>query len=71
LHNKPFWTWNSEEYRQEDIRANGDCRFNHIIGLPEKNGVDKPLYDYVKIIFLMLWSLKMVTLIHLTRNISG
>jgi hypothetical protein len=24
---------------------------NHIIGLPEKNGVDKPLYDYVKIIF--------------------
>jgi hypothetical protein len=68
LHNKPFWTWNSEEYRQEDINTNGDCCFNHIIGLPEKNGVDKPLYDYVKIIFLML---KMVTLIHLTRNISG
>jgi hypothetical protein len=68
LHNKPFWTWNSEEYRQEDINTNGDCCFNHIIGLAEKNGVDKPLYDYVKIIFLML---KMVTLIHLTRNISG
>jgi hypothetical protein len=23
----------------------------HIIGLPEKNGTDKPLYDYQKIIF--------------------
>jgi len=51
LHDKPFWTWNSEEYRQEDIKTNGDCCFNHIIGLHEKNGVDKPLYDYVKIIF--------------------
>jgi hypothetical protein len=45
LHNKPFWIWNSEEHRQEDIRANGDCCFNHIIGLPQKNGVDKPFYD--------------------------
>ncbi|MFL6410754.1 MAG: hypothetical protein ACJ71K_05880 [Nitrososphaeraceae archaeon] len=51
LHNKPFWIWNSEEHRQEDIRANGDCCFNHIIGLPQKNGVDKPFYDYEKIIF--------------------
>ena len=24
---------------------------NHVIGLPEKNGVDKPLDDYEKIIF--------------------
>jgi hypothetical protein len=24
---------------------------NHIIGLPQKDGVDKPLYDYEKIIF--------------------
>ncbi|MFL6364652.1 MAG: hypothetical protein ACJ719_05540 [Nitrososphaeraceae archaeon] len=51
LHNKPFWIWNSEEHRQVDIRATGDCCFNHIIGLPQKNGVDKPFYDYEKIIF--------------------
>ncbi|MFL6376889.1 MAG: DEAD/DEAH box helicase family protein [Nitrososphaeraceae archaeon] len=27
-----------------------DC-FNHIIGLPQKDGIDKPLYDYQQIIF--------------------
>jgi hypothetical protein len=51
LHNKPFWIWNVEEHKQEGIRTNGGCCFNHIIGLPHKDGVDKPLYDYEKIIF--------------------
>src|SRR6187200_2746585 len=51
LHNKPFWIWNSEEHKQEDIKTNGDCCFNHIIGLPEKDGIDKPLYDYEAKIF--------------------
>jgi hypothetical protein len=51
LHNKSFWIWNSEEHRQEDIRTSGDCCFNHIIGLPQRNGLDKPLYGYEKIIF--------------------
>jgi hypothetical protein len=51
LYNRPFWIWNVEEHRQEDIRTNGDCCFNHIVGLPSKDTVDKPLYDYEKIIF--------------------
>jgi hypothetical protein len=51
LHNKPFWIWNIEEHRQEDVRTGGDCCFNHIIGLPQKDGKDKPLYDYERIIF--------------------
>jgi hypothetical protein len=50
-HNKPFWIWNVEEHKQQDVRTNGDCCFNHIIGLPEKDGVDKPFYDYEGIIF--------------------
>jgi hypothetical protein len=29
----------------------GDCCFNHIIGLPQKDGNDKLLYDYEEIIF--------------------
>jgi late competence protein required for DNA uptake (superfamily II DNA/RNA helicase) len=33
-------------HKQEDIRTSGDCCFNHIIGLLQKNGVDKPMYDY-------------------------
>ena len=51
LHNKSFWIWNIEEHKQEDIRTNGNCCFNHIIGLPQKDGNDKPLYDYEEIIF--------------------
>jgi hypothetical protein len=51
LKNKPFWIWDIEEHRQEDTRTNGDCCFNHIIGLPQKDGIDKPLYDYEEIIF--------------------
>jgi hypothetical protein len=51
LQNKPFWIWNIEEHKLEDIKTNGDCCFNHIIGLPQKDGNDKPLYDYEEIIF--------------------
>jgi hypothetical protein len=51
LLNKPFWVWDQKQHRQEDIKTNGDCCFNHIIGLPSKDTVDKPLYDYERIIF--------------------
>jgi hypothetical protein len=51
LINKPFWIWDREQHKQEDIRADGECCFNHIIGLPQKDGIDKPLYDYERIIF--------------------
>jgi hypothetical protein len=49
--NKPFWIWDKQQHKLEDIKTNGDCCFNHIIGLPQKDGDDKPLYDYEKIIF--------------------
>jgi hypothetical protein len=45
LHNKPFWIWNVEEHRRADIRTDGYCCFNHVLGLPQKD------YDYQKIIF--------------------
>jgi hypothetical protein len=51
LQGKPFWIWNIEEHKQEDIRTDGACCFNHIIGLPTKEGLDKPMYDYEQIIF--------------------
>ena len=51
LQNKPFWIWSVEQHKLEDIRTDGDCCFNHIISLPQKNGNDKPLYDYEQIIF--------------------
>ena len=51
MQSRPFWIWNAEEHKQEDVRTNGYCCFNHIIGLPQKDGTDKPLYDYQRIIF--------------------
>jgi hypothetical protein len=51
LLNKPFWIWDQQQHRQEDIKINGDCCFNHIIGLSQKDGIDKPLYDYQRTIF--------------------
>jgi hypothetical protein len=54
--NKPFWIWDQEQHRQEDIRTKGDCCFNHIISLPKKNGIEKPLYHYQKTIFDSLQS---------------
>src|SRR5918911_3216592 len=51
LKNKEFWIWDKEQHKLEDIRTDGDCCFNHIIGLPQKNGDEKPLYDYEQIIF--------------------
>jgi hypothetical protein len=56
LLNKPFWIWNIEEHKREDVLTNGDCCFNHIIGLPQKDGDDKPLYDYEAIIFDSLFT---------------
>ena len=51
LQNKPFLIWDVQEHKQEDVITNGLCCFNHIIGLPQKDGNDKPLYDYEQIIF--------------------
>ena len=71
LKGKPFWIWNIDEHKQEDIRTYGDCCFNHIIGLPTKEGIDKPLYDYEKIIFDSLSrSIMQITLLLLTLAIT-
>jgi hypothetical protein len=51
LLNKPFWIWDIEEHKQEDIRTDGDCCFNHIIGLPTKEGMEKAIFDYEKILY--------------------
>ena len=51
LQNKPFWIWDIEEHKKEDIRTKGECCFNHIIGLPTKEGLEKPIFDYEKILY--------------------
>jgi hypothetical protein len=51
LRNKPFWLWSIEDHKKEDVRNNGDCCFNHIVGLPKKEGIEKPLFDYQKTLY--------------------
>lgn len=51
LQDKPFWIWNIDEHKQEYVRTNGDCCFNHIVGLPVKGRIEKPLFDYEKLLY--------------------
>ena len=54
LVDKPFWIWDQQQHRHEDIKAKGDCCFNHIIGLPQKDGYDMPLLPYQRTLYEVL-----------------
>ena len=47
----PFWTWDRQQHKQEDIRTKGFCCFNHVIGLPQKDGHDMPLLPYQRTLY--------------------
>ena len=51
LKDKPFWIWNQEQHKQQDIKTKEDCCFNHIIGLPKKENKEKPMFDYEKLLY--------------------
>jgi len=51
LGNKPFWFWDIEEHKSAALRTKADCCFNHMIGLPTKEGLDKPMFDYGQIFY--------------------
>ena len=51
LRNKPFWIWDQAKHKQEDIKTKGACCFNHIIGLPRKDGIEKSIFDYEKLLY--------------------
>jgi hypothetical protein len=38
LQGKSFWIWDKQQHKLKDIRTDGDCCFNHIIGPPQKDG---------------------------------
>jgi hypothetical protein len=40
-----------QTHKQQDVRTNGSCCFNHIIGLPIKGRIEKPLFDYEKLLY--------------------
>src|SRR6476619_7646156 len=51
LQRKPFWIWNKQQHTQEYLKTNGQCCFNHIVGLPVKDKIEHPIYDYEKILY--------------------
>ena len=51
LLNKPFWIWDKQEHLRLAQQTNEQCCFNHIVGLPIKDKVEHPIYDYEKILY--------------------
>ena len=49
--NKPFWIWDQEKHNIENLITDSNCCFNHLIGLPQKNDKQFPLFDYEKLIY--------------------
>ena len=43
---KPFYILDIEEHKRQDIIHKGACCFNHILGLPKKDGIEHKIYDY-------------------------
>ena len=51
LRGKSFWIWDEGKHKDEFIKTNGQCCFNHIISLPVKNNQTFPIFDYEELIF--------------------
>jgi hypothetical protein len=51
LKGKPFWIWDKEEHLRLATETNEQCCFNHIVGLPVKDNVEYPLFDYEKTLY--------------------
>ena len=39
------------KHKREAAKTKGDCCFNHIIGLPRKDGIEKSIFDYEKLLY--------------------
>ena len=49
LRNKPFYIWATLKHK--DTTGYGKtCCFNHIVGLPSKNGIPQPLWEYEEMV---------------------
>ena len=49
-----------EDHQQEHIMTQGFCWFNHIIGLPSKEAIEKPIFGYERIMYDVCSFLKIV-----------
>jgi hypothetical protein len=51
LKDKSFWLWDSIAHKEKYRIRGGNCCFNHIIGLPKKDGIEKSIFDYEKLLY--------------------
>jgi hypothetical protein len=51
LKGKVFWHRDKQHHREEYIRTNGHCCFQHVVGLPTKDNREYPLFDYEKLLY--------------------
>ena len=49
--NKPFWIWDQKEHDIKFKETEGQCCHVDILGRPQKDGKDYPIFDYQKLIF--------------------
>jgi hypothetical protein len=49
LQDKPFWIWDKQQHKQENIRTDGDCCMNHIISF-NFNSEHKAMLGHCKMI---------------------
>jgi hypothetical protein len=62
LRGKSFYYWDHNNHngaskiksKSESRKNKNDCCFNHMIGLPTKDGIEKPLFDYEREIYFAL-----------------
>jgi hypothetical protein len=66
LKDKPFWIEDKEEHKQIHKQTKGNCCFQHIIGMPRKNNVEMPLFDYEIELFNLLDRHKFLLLLKAT-----
>jgi len=47
----PFWIWNRQQHLELAKETDGQCCWNHIVGLPIKGKKEYPIFDYEKTLF--------------------
>ena len=52
---KAFWIWDKKHHLIAAELTEGQCCWNHIVGLPTKNNKEYPLFDYERILFNRLF----------------
>ena len=54
LKGKGFWSWDIVNHKDKHRSSRGKCCFNHFIGLPRKDRVEKPMFDYEAVLYKAL-----------------